>query len=176
MRASPKGVEAVTEIGEEAPAPRSVALRRAPGGPASRSRSGCREPSAAAKRAPGRGVGAEGAGAGPRSLLGTYGQGATWTTQRHLGGAESTNAEGRLVAVPRSGQQHVLRRGAVPIDDQVARGEVTADEGVVPKAGAELVAAAGVEGTADLGGALPHERREVADIPSMLGVRVVGWG
>ena len=37
MRASPKGVEAVTEIGEEAPAPRSVALRCAPGGPASRS-------------------------------------------------------------------------------------------------------------------------------------------
>ena len=134
------------------------------------------QPSAAAKRAPGRGVGAEGAGAGPRSLLGTYGQGATWTTQRHLGGAESTNAEGRLVAVPRAGQQHVLRRGAVPIDDQVASREVTADEGVVPKAGAELVAAAGVEGTADLRGALPHERREVADIPSMLGVRVVGWG
>jgi len=66
VRASPKGVEAVTEIGEEAPAPRSVALRCAPGGPASRS--GRREPSAAAKRAPGRGVGAEGAGAGPRYL------------------------------------------------------------------------------------------------------------
>ena len=147
-----------------APAPRSVALRCAPGGPASRS--GCREPPVAAKRAPGRGVGTEKAGAGPRYLLGTYGQGATWTTQRHLGGAESTNAEGRLVAVPRSGQQHVLRRGAVPIDDQVASGEVTADEGVVPKAGAELVAAAGVEGTADFRGALPHERREVADIPS----------
>ena len=51
------------EIGEVAPAPRSMALRCAPGSPASRS--GCREPSAAAKRAPGRGVGAEGARAGP---------------------------------------------------------------------------------------------------------------
>ena len=87
---------------------------------------------------------------------------------RHLCGVESTSAKGRLVAVPRSRQQHIVRRGAVPIEDQIPSGEVTANEGVVLKAGAELIAAASVEGAADLGRALPHERREVADRP--------GWG
>ena len=87
---------------------------------------------------------------------------------RHLCGVESTSTEGRLVAVPRSRQEHIVRRGAVPIEDQIPSGEVTANKGVVLKAGAELIAAAGVEGAADLGRALPHECREVADRP--------GWG
>ena len=70
---------------------------------------------------------------------------------RHLCGVESTSTEGRLVAVPRSRQEHIVRRGAVPIEDQIPSGEVTADEGVVLEAGPELVAAARVESAADLG-------------------------